>query len=71
MLQPLTHGLIAFQITGQQLPLQVCHSAAGFYIGTLNEDGWPLSRESEEYFTTSNTASTALNNGTWTQRPQP
>ena len=33
----------------KRLPLQVCESRAGFYIGTLNQDGTPCSRESVEY----------------------
>lgn len=53
---------------GFQLPLEVLRSAAGFFLGT-SEQGLPFSRESEEYWPTAEAASGALNNGTWTQRP--
>ena len=33
---------------GQALPLQVCFSRAGYYLGTHDENG-PVSRESVEY----------------------
>lgn len=51
---------------GYRLPNQVLQSAAGFYIGTADDEG-PVSRESE-YFSTHEEASNALNNGTWVQR---
>lgn len=49
------------------LTLRVCQSAAGFYIGTWDEDG-PASRESEEYFEERGKAEAALATGNWTQR---
>ena len=51
---------------GKLLPLEVCYSAAGFYLGTYcNEQ--PFSRESE-YFPSRDTATRALQSGEWTQR---
>ena len=50
-----------------ELPLQVLMSNAGFYIGTLDEEG-PASRESVEYYPSRDRAQQALDNGTWTQR---
>lgn len=50
-----------------ELPLQVLMSNAGFYIGTLDEEG-PASRESVEYYPSRELAQQALDNGTWTQR---
>lgn len=52
---------------GYHLPNQVLQSAAGFYIGTADNEG-PVSRESEEYFPTQEAAETALKNGNWIQR---
>ena len=34
------------------LPLQVMHSSAGYYIGTCDENGLPVSRESAQYWKT-------------------
>lgn len=42
-------------------------SNAGFYIGTLDEEG-PASRESVEYYPSRELAQQALDKGTWTQR---
>lgn len=54
--------------------LQVCKSAAGFYIGTMynNPEGWqePGSRESE-YFATRGEAEEALKEESWDQRRHP
>jgi hypothetical protein len=63
-------GLLALAI-GQRLPLQVCRSAAGFYIGTLDADGLPYSRESTEYWRRAKAAAEALQHGHWTQRLVP
>lgn len=52
------------------LPLTVLKSAAGFYIGTEDDDG-PVSRESEEYWPTKEAAEKALEGvegHAWTQR---
>lgn len=62
-------GEVAYAVIGQKLPLQVCRSAAGFYIGTLSSDSsYPMSRESVEYYRTFDEADSALLNGTWTQK---
>ncbi|MCO1673345.1 hypothetical protein FA459_28440 [Pseudomonas aeruginosa] len=45
-----------------ELPLQVLMSNAGFYIGTLDEEG-PASRESVEYYPSRDLAQQALDNG--------
>ncbi|WP_319741771.1 hypothetical protein ACLEAH_21175 [Pseudomonas aeruginosa] len=49
-----------------ELPLQALMSNAGFYIGTLDEEG-PASRESVEYYPSRELAQQALDHGTWTQ----
>jgi hypothetical protein len=46
----------------------VCKSAAGYYIGTLTEEGWPNSRESVEYYHTREEAQKALDEESYTQR---
>lgn len=58
------YGVIRKAVNG--VPLQVCKSARGFYIGTWNDEG-PTSRESEEYWPQAELAQTALLNGQWTQ----
>lgn len=64
------YGLLALSI-GQRLPLQVCRSAAGFYVGTLDPEGLPVSRESVEYWRKPEAAAEALRKGHWTQRLEP
>lgn len=65
-------GLLAREFAGRRLPLQVLRSAAGFYIGTADDDG-PCSRESAEYWRTAEAAQAALDAGpdAWTQREHP
>jgi hypothetical protein len=46
---------------------KVCHSGAGYYIGTTCECG-PYSRESRDYYRTEAEAQKALDEGTWTPR---
>jgi len=70
MSQSTSYGHLAFVFTGQRLPLQVLRSAAGFYIGTCDEQG-PVSRESHEYFPRQIHAQLALDNGQWHQRENP
>lgn len=51
--------------------LEVCKSAAGYYIGTLDYSlGYPIpnSRESVEYWPSHEKAEKALKENTWTQR---
>lgn len=67
---PRSNGVLALTACGLRLPLQVLKSAAGYYIGTADEQG-PVSRESEEYFRNPADASKALADSTWTQRPSP
>ncbi len=52
---------------GYRLPLTVLKSAAGHYIGTANDEG-PVSRESLEYFSSSQEALNALETDGWSQR---
>lgn len=61
------NGRLAEHFCGVSLPLQVLKSAAGFYIGTL-QDGMPFTRESVEYFPTEEIAQAALSDGKWTQK---
>ncbi|HAY11677.1 MAG TPA: hypothetical protein DCY18_17385 [Thauera sp.] len=63
-------GYLALACTGKRLPLQVRHSAAGYFIGTADEDG-PVSRESVEYFRSQQAANHALATGRWQQRIHP
>ncbi|MBH3329870.1 hypothetical protein I5L56_09570 [Pseudomonas oryzihabitans] len=48
-------------------PLQVLKSHRGFYLGTLDDEGMPFSRESSEYFRSHRAAENALNSGKWTR----
>jgi hypothetical protein len=68
-LVPGPKGQLAREFGGQSLPLQVLRSAAGFYLGTL-EDGMPYTRESVEYWPTQEQAERAMAIGEdgWTQR---
>ena len=63
-------GHLALHWTGKRLPIRVLRSAAGYYIGTTDEEG-PVSRESVEYFPSSDVATTALETGQWEQRSHP
>jgi hypothetical protein len=65
------YGWLAQEFGKRQLPLEVCKSAAGFYLGTLGENGEPFSRESKEYWPTREKAERALTSRDWTQRPDP
>jgi hypothetical protein len=62
-------GFLARTYGGEDLPLEVCESAAGYYIGT-KQDGEPFTRESAEYWPTRTEAEAALRRGrpAWTQR---
>jgi len=59
-------GMLAAH-SGKQLTLEVCYSAAGFYLGTYL-DGEPYTRESREYWPRREQALQALANGQWTQK---
>ena len=63
-------GLLA-AAAGEQFPVRVLQSGAGFYLGTTSADGFPFSRESVEYWPSMTEAALALENGTWTQRTEP
>lgn len=69
---------------GLDLPLAVCQSAAGYYLGVVTtkqtvidhpnaglSEGEPLSRDSMEYWSTEQEASVALTSGRWIQRMNP
>ena len=65
------YGCLAAEFGKRQLPLQVCRSAAGFYLGTKENDQ-PFSRESVEYWRTREEANEALlSPKKWSQRPAP
>jgi hypothetical protein len=63
-------GYLALTYVGKRLPLQVRHSAAGYFIGTADENG-PVSREPVEYFRSYQAADQALTTGCWQQRLHP
>lgn len=64
-------GKLAEELLGEKLPLRICRSAAGFYLGTVSEDGFPASRESVQYWPDRAAAMHALATGEWTQRTRP
>lgn len=64
------NGILCKEWCGVNLPIQICKSAAGFYIGCMS-DHEPMSRESVEYFRTLSLAEEAFADGTWTQRLHP
>lgn len=63
-------GYLAKKYSQVSLELTVLKSAAGFYIGTIDDAG-PVSRESVEYYPTLDQAAEALFCSTWTQRTNP
>ncbi len=63
-------GLLAHEYCGKRIEVAVLRSAAGYYIGTFDEDG-PVSRESNEYWPTSSAAQEALDTHCWTQKETP
>lgn len=62
----LKNGKLALEHCKKRLPVQVMRSAAGYYIGTCDDDG-PVSRESSEYWRKQADADSALQKGSWTQ----
>jgi hypothetical protein len=65
------YGKLAAEFGKRRLPLEVCQSPAGFYIGT-KEKNQPFSRESVEYWRTREEADEALlSPEKWTQKPAP
>ena len=65
------YGILAMMYGGAARPVQVCHSAAGYYLGTLGEEGEPYSRESTRYWATEAECAEALRTGEWNQRTHP
>ena len=65
----MSSGKLASKI-GLHLPLQILQSAAGYYLGTADEEG-PVSRESLEYWPRKELAQTALTAVLWTSRNEP
>jgi len=63
-------GYLALTHVSKRLPLQVRQSAAGYFIGTVDDSG-PVSRESVEYFRSYEAAEQALSAGHWQQRLHP
>lgn len=63
-------GYLALTYVSKRLPLQVRQSAAGYFIGTADDNG-PVSRESVEYFRSYEAAEQALSTGHWQQRLHP
>jgi len=82
MTTQIANGQLAEKFLDMQLPLQVLGSRAGFYIGTfleldltlemdeMPEFFGPVSRESEEYFSSAEEAQQALDKGLWTQKTE-
>jgi hypothetical protein len=68
--RPPAIGALA-EAAGKVFPLEVLKSGAGYYIGTLDTDGMPFSRESFEYWSQASDAETALQRGLWRQRREP
>lgn len=62
------NGMLARYFCKADIPLQVCKSHAGFYIGTKDENGMPFTRESLQYWETHAVAQDALDTGMWTQK---
>lgn len=61
------HGKLAHQLLGVRLELMVLQSAAGFYLGTVDDEG-PVSRESQEYWPSREAAERALaDSSLWSQ----
>jgi hypothetical protein len=61
-------GMLAFQYNGEKRPLQALKSYAGFYIGTIDSEGAPNSRESARYWQKAHEAQAALHSGNWVQK---
>ncbi len=63
-------GSVALKELRVALRVEVLESNAGFYIGTVDSEG-PVSRESEEYWSTRDEAEQILNSGSWDRRSHP
>jgi hypothetical protein len=62
---PIRFGKLAKEF-GYRLPVVVLQSNAGYYLGTMDDEGEQISRESE-YFKTQEPAEKALISGGWDQ----
>ena len=60
------NGKMAFDYCKKRLPVQVMRSAAGYYVGTCDDEG-PVSRESCENWRKQSDADSALKDSNWTQ----
>jgi hypothetical protein len=60
-------GQLAQAFGGRALPLQILQSQSGLDIGTSIQ-GFPFTRESNEYFRKEADAEQALVDGNWTQK---
>lgn len=56
---------------GEPLPIEVLHSAAGYYIGQWCSGDGPYSRLSEEYYSSFSKAKHALDENNFTMRQHP
>ena len=65
------YGYLTYAGCARRAELQVLKSQAGWYVGTVNEDGLPCARESQEYWPSETLALEALTNDTWTQKAWP
>jgi hypothetical protein len=64
------YGHLAATFGKRRLPVEICESRAGFYLGTKDEDGSPFSRESQ-YWRARKDAERALLKRDWVQRLKP
>lgn len=71
MPQNIKISMQALRYEGRERLLEVLRSNAGYYIGTLDDDGAPNTRDSVEYYPTAEAAQEALDNGTYTPRMHP
>lgn len=63
-------SLMCRQLFGEERELRVLSSAAGYYLGTLDDYGLPNSRDSQ-YYATREAAQAALDTGSFTPRLHP
>lgn len=62
------YGYLTYVGCGRRAELQVLKSHAGWYIGTVDEDGLPCARESVLYWSTQEAATEALITNNWLQK---
>lgn len=66
-----SYAQLAWYCLGELWKLQVCKSGAGWYIGVIDPQQGPLSRESQDYFGSEQEARKLLATGMWMQKPTP